>query len=407
MSVRIRFCLSAILTVLYIGGMAVYTVVQGPMEAKIAVSQLQDSAVQYGVARAGAMGAIPSIAFWALVIFLALIWLPAAYRLFRGTAPLLLLVSAAFLAGCGDYQQEIVEEIGPNETAFLVPLEGETKGGQGKFMSIDYLNTAKVATKRVTIPTRRKDTGRAYYNYVWIPTVKMIKVDRKPVTRVWTKGKESGTSVSNQAICVESRESVDFCVGAIAIGSITEEDAAKFLYNYAGKPLSQVMDEDVRGFLGSVLSREFGGRTLDVGRNEKNNIFAIALKETREFFASRGLSISQIGGTEGLQYTDPKIQTAINDTFVAENDKIKAGFEKAAQTLRNQLNVERATAERQSAEEFAKAQDAQIAKIRLEIEKMRAEALLEAAKKWTGNMPANIMPQGSQLLFGLDRPAGK
>ena len=42
---------------------------------------------------------------------------------------------------------EVNEIIETNETAFLVPLEGKSKEGQGKFMSIDYLEEAKIATK--------------------------------------------------------------------------------------------------------------------------------------------------------------------------------------------------------------------------------------------------------------------
>lgn len=386
---------------------------QGPIEAKIAVGQLSDGTASYAAARAGAMGVIPKVAFSLLVVLLLLVWLPVFLRSAggsRSTTPLLLVMSIGLLVGCaGPFQKEIVEEIASNETAFLVPLEGDTKGDQRKFMSIEYLNSpqVKVATKRVTIPTRKRDTGRMWGDFEWIPTMKLIKVDRTPVTRVWTQGKETGTSTSNQSICVESKESVDFCAGSIAIGAVTEEDAAKFLYHYAGKSLAVVMDQDVRGYLGAVLSREFGSRSLDKGRSEKNDIFAVAQKETQAFFAVRGVTISQIGGTEGLQYRDEKIQQAINATFVAENDKNTAENQRVAQEKRNQLNVDKAIAERKAAEEFAKAKEAQIAIRELEIRMLQAQATLEAAKKWNGQMPASIMPQGTNMLFGLDRPISK
>lgn len=402
---RTRIIVSMVLVLLYIITMSIYGMMQGPMEAKMAVGQLSDSAVQYSTARAGAMGAIPKIALVFFIGGMAITWISliCTGKTNRGRMALLLItVGLGMMVGCGPFQKEVIEEIAPNETAFLVPLEGATKSDQAKFMSIDYLNGAKVATKRVTIPTRRHDTGRMGSDFEWIPTMKLIKVDRTPVTRVWTQGKETGTNPSNQAICVESRESIDFCVGVIAIGAVTEDDAAKFLYHYAGKKLASVMDEDVRGYLGSVLSREFGSRTLEQGRTEKNEVFSTAQKETIDFFVTRGVTISKVGGTEGMQYRDSKIQEAINATFVAENDKNTAENQRQAQAKRNELNVAKAVAEREAAEEFAKAEKAQIAIRELEIRTIQAQATLEAARKWNGQMPASIMPQGTNMLFGLD-----
>lgn len=408
---RTRIVISVVSIMLYVATVSTYGMMQGPIEAKVAVGQLSDDTVQYSLARAGARGAIPKIALFLLTLGLLVTWLPVIMRSIEGhhgTMPLLLFLGLG-IVGCGPYQKEVIEEIAPNETAFMVPLEGQTKTDQAKFMSIDYLNSpaAKVATKRVTIPTRQHDTGRTWGDYEWIPTMKLIKVDRTPITRVWTQGKETGTTPSNQAICVESRESIDFCVGVIAIATVTEEDAAKFLYHYAGKKLADVMDQDVRGYLGAVLAREFGSRTLEQGRSEKNEIFSTAHTETVDFFATRGVIISKVGGTEGMQYRDNKIQEAINATFVAENDKNTAENQRQAQAKRNELNVAKAIAERKAAEEFAKAEKAQIAIRELEIRTIQAQATLEAARKWNGQMPASIMPQGTNLLFGLDQPTRK
>jgi hypothetical protein len=128
----------------------------------------------------------------------------------------------------------------------------------------------------------------------------------------------------------------------------------------------------------------------------------------RPYFKEYGITITNIGHAEGLIYDDPVIQTAINNNNVAEMDVKKAEQEYLAQKKRNETLVEKATAERKAAEEFAKAQDAQVAKIRLEIERTKAEALLTAAGKWQGQMPNSVLPQGSNLLFGLDSsPANK
>jgi len=406
---KTRIVLSILVLCSLLAGITIYNMMQGPIEGGAAIGQLADSDIKYAASRAVAMGAVKKLMWLGALALLAVIWATALGRRSNIAAKIIIICSMASLAtfGCGPMQVEVNEEIKPNETAFLVPLEGATKGGQAQFMSEDYLNTNKVAVKRVTIPTRQRNTGRLPGDFEWIPTMKLIRVDRTPVTRVWTRGKDTGTGSSNQAFCVESRESVDFCVGATSIASITEANAAKYQYHFAGKPLSTVMDEDIRGFASNILSREFGARTLDQARGEKSEIFTTAFKETAEFFESRGVTLLSFGGSEGLQYTDFKIQDAINRTFIAENDKNTAENERIAQEKRNALNVAKAVAEREAAEEFAKAKEAQTAIRELDIRMIQAQAMLEAAKNLKdlkGQLPS-VMPQGSMFLFGFDRSA--
>ncbi len=385
-----------------------YDTARGPIEGTAAVQQLQDNSATYVAARAVAVQQLlPRVIMWLALGGLIVIWGTLLLRLRNGRPAMGVIFVALFGVACGSPQLEVLEEIKPNETAFLVPLEGASKSGQGQFMSIEYLNANKVATKRVSIPTRQRTTGRGPGAYEWIPTVRVIKVDRTPVSRQWTMDPTTGTAKSNEALCVESRESIDFCVGVLAIAAIEEEDAAKFQYHYAGKPLVQVMDQDVRTFAGGILSREFGVRTLDQGRTQKADIFGKMETDTREFFKTRGVKILSMNGTEGLQYRDKNIQDGINATFRAEQDVKTAVNEKLAQDERNKRDVAKATAARQAAEEFAKAQQAQVAMLQLNIETMRAQAQLEAAKKWNGQVPQTILPQGAQMLFGLDAPSVK
>lgn len=316
---------------------------------------------------------------------------------------IVILFVSCILFSCSPYKKEIVEEIGTNETAFLVPLEGSSKEGQKQFMSIEYLNQAKVPTKRVSIPQRSLSLGRAWFNLEWIPTMKVIKVDRKPVTREWTADPGTGTSKTNQAIEVESRDSIGFYIGVNVTGLITEEDASKFLYYYAGKSLAVVIDENVRGKVSSILSREFGARQLSLCKSDKKEIQGILEKEVRDYFIGYGVTISNIGLVGGLTYTDPEIQKSINDAYTAEMKITQAENERLAQEKTNMKEVSIAVAQREAAQEFAKAQEAMVNKLKLEIEMKRAEALLEAAKKWNGITPANILPQGSNFLFGLDK----
>jgi len=113
----------------------------------------------------------------------------------------------------------------------------------------------------------------------------------------------------------------------------------------------------------------------------------------------RGITIDYIGGAEGLTFKDPAVQAGINKAFITENDKKVAIEEKFAQETRNAKNVGMAIAARQAAEEFAKAKEAQIAKVRLDIDMIRANAYLAAANKWDGKLPEKNHSARKQLLI--------
>lgn len=387
----------------------IYGMYEGPIESQIAVHQLDDNATTYGIAQAVASGAILKAINWTAGILLFFTWLVFIIKRRRFSKS----ISGAAVAfvfaitlvglggsGCGKYEVKPIEEIGPNETAFVVPLEGKTSD-QGKFMSVEYLEAAKVAAKRIEIPVRKRDLGRGWWNYEWLPTMRVIKVDRSPVTREWTKAKDTGTSTENQSFKVESKESIVFWVGATITTMVTEPDAAQFLYYYGGKSLAEITDQNVRGFLQSILSREFGLRNLDGGRGEKAQIFQAAFEEVRDNFAKFGVTVTNLGMSEGLNYENPDIQTAINAVFQKQMDVQQAQQEKLAQVERNDLMVKKAEAERKAAQEFAKAYESNIQLRQLAIQQTKANAMYKAAENWNGELPKNLMPANSGFLFGL------
>ena len=310
------------------------------------------------------------------------------------TSKIALLGSIVALTACmGKPDLEELVEIKPNETSFMIKLEGDTKTGQAKFMSEEFLEQNKVATKRISIPHRKRSTGNSSYDYEWIPTAKLVTVDRTPVSREWTSNEKTGTSARNEGIRVESVESIDFSIGVVMTASIPEDRAAKFLYNYAGKALKDVADQDIRTYVQAGLSREFGVLTLVDGQHQKKEIFDRVLTDTKAHFADLGVIINNLGYAEGMTYSDPAIQKAINDTYAAQQ---------SVQTAK--ARVQEATQTRLAAEEFAKAREAQVAKTQLEIEVLKAQAMVEFAKNVKPGMLPNIVPQGSQLMFGLDKP---
>jgi len=318
-------------------------------------------------------------------------------------ATLLTLSLLAALTSCGPAKVIPYETINTNETAFVVPLEGASKDNQGKFMSLDYLKEAKVATKRVMIPIKSYSTGRMWSDYKWIPTVRVIKVDRTPVTREWTSDETTGTTSKNEAIEVESLDSIGFKLGVNITAMIQENDASLFLYTYAGKSLANVVDQDVRGKVLSILSREFGSRDLAKCKKEKKVIFDLARNEVGEHFKKYGVTISNLGHSKGLTYVDKEIQDSINQAYVEEMNIQAQSKKNEAQTKINARNVSIAKAEKDAAVEFAKARIARTQMVELEIKKIKAEAFKELAARWDGKYPAQMMPESSNLLYNLGK----
>jgi len=320
------------------------------------------------------------------------------------------LMITAVCAACGPAKIEPIKEIKENETAFLVPLEGAAKDAEGnliqhKFMSVDYLNQAKVAAKRVVIPVRKRVVGKwpkLLGQFKWIPTMKVITVVRTPETREWTQEIETGTKKRDEALAAESSDSIAFRAGSTITAMIMEEDSAKFLYYFSGKPLTIIVDENVRGVVQSVLGEEFGSRTLDMCRSEKSVIFEIAFNAAKKHFKPLGVTIMNLGHVEGLKYDDDDIQTAINDNFKEEMNIIKKRNEKLAQVEINLKEESIATSKKNQALEFAKAAEAQIKQVHLEIAKIEAQAKLNMSVNWNGQLPEKILPSGSNLLLGLD-----
>jgi len=312
---------------------------------------------------------------------------------------LVLLVMVLGLTACGPAKTDRFKTIKPNETAFVIPVEGVTKAGQKAFMSVEFLNQQKVATKRIYLPLREISTGRWWWEYEWIPTVDIITVDRSPITREWTGDAKTGSTNKNQALWVESSDSIGFGVGVNLTAMILEEDAALFLYKYAGKSLSAIVDNNVRGRVNAILSREFAKYTLEVGRDKKNDIIDKVEKDTVDYFKKMGVTISNVGLSEGLVYEDKEIQNKINENFVAEMDISIKENQRLSQAKTNAMNIEIAEAEAVAASKWAAAAEDRKKQIDVKIAQMLAEAKLTMAKKWDGKLPANLIPQDNPLIM--------
>jgi regulator of protease activity HflC (stomatin/prohibitin superfamily) len=225
-------------------------------------------------------------------------------------------------------------EIDTSESAFLIPLEGDTTN-QATFQSVKFLEEKKVAAKRIQITHRWNQTGYWSINGHWLPAVKLIKVDRRPITREWTKSAKSGTSPKDEAIHAETKDSINFSTGISCTAYIPEDLAAVFLYSYPSKSLADMMDMEVRARIQQLVAEEAGKFELDKLRYNKSEVMKAVKEDVVPFFRKKGIEITTIAMVGGFHYENPEIQRAIDDAAKASQLKVAAEAEREAQEVKN------------------------------------------------------------------------
>ena len=356
-----------------------------------------------------------------VIIAVAIAWwlVRQPRRSARRDWPQLILVSTMSifaLTGCiRSYDRQEYAETDTSETGFLIPLEGNT-GTQARFQSEEYLRELKVAAKRVQITHRWSQEGRLPNSGRWIGTVRLIKVNRSPITREWTAEATTGTTAKNQAIWIESSDSIGFSMGFTCTAFIPEEQAAKFLYWYPSGSLADVMDSEVRGRIQQVAAEIAAKYPLDVLRAKKQEISDAVKRDITEFFAQRGVVITTIGMFGGMTYENGEIQKAIDNTVIAqqlkvvneakweaqqrENDRVtleaNAIAERARRIAAGEADAKKigAAAEAQAIRDVNKAlaearQNPLLYQLRsLEVERARVE-------RWNGQYPGYLLQTGA------------
>ena len=306
------------------------------------------------------------------------------------------------MVGCKPYNKPEFVTITPSQTAFLVPLVGDTTD-QSVFESEEALNSLKVATKEVQIPKREVKIGRFFTDVEYRPSATLILVERKPETREWTASKATGTSINNQGIMAESEESIGFTTSMNVSAQINEEDAAKFLYRYNNKTLASIMDTEIRAMIEGKFVEECAKRTLEEIQVEKEEIMKVVSDDVIPYFAERGISITVLALKGTLVYENPEIQTSIDNEF------------KAAQELKTQadINAKNLT----QAETTAKADKIE-AEAKAEVLMIEANAIAEANQvisasitdavlknkyyeTWDGKLPATVVGEDANMMFQI------
>lgn len=288
---------------------------------------------------------------------------------------LLLVLMVACFAGCRrPYDKPEFITIEPSQTAFLVPLVGDSTN-QASFESEEMLAQAKVATKEIQIPHRWVQTGRRHWVGEWRDSATVIIVERKPVSRSWESGDSSAAS-ANKAIFGETSDAIGIYVGMNCSAQIEEKDAAKFLYRYNNTPLETIIDTDIK----KMVEDQFNIATSQYKSTElhthKGDIIDFVKKNVTNYFAEYGITITVLGIKEGFSFENPEIQQALDAKFSSEQDLV-------IQQNKNEAALAKAEAEAEAAIIAAKA--------KAEATKIAAEAEAEANAKVAASLTDEIL----------------
>ena len=238
----------------------------------------------------------------------------------------------------------------PNESAFWIPDVGNNKDSQAKLDSEAYYEANKLAMKRFVVPHVKLSgsagnsmfSGWDYY----VPTGRLIIVDRTPQSREWVKGAERGTSKGDESFPCQSKEGINIGVG-VSIGvEVTEDNASKFLYHfgvmpptvigqdgreyyanrsdpatiftsvYYGRSLSSVTDDVVRKKIQTLMCNEIAKRTFDGANNDQVQIMEDVTKSATSYLSDYGIKLDFLGYADTWTF-DKDVQHAINQKYEA------------------------------------------------------------------------------------------
>jgi hypothetical protein len=293
--------------------------------------------------------------------------------------------------GCRPYGADDVYNIEPSQTAFLVPLEGQTSS-QGKFHSEEFLAKSLVPVKRVYVSQTWRKTGYLWISGEYIPSSRVIIVERKPGTREWTASEDNpGTAESDQALRAASKEGIALLARMNCSAQIDEADAPKFLFRYNNKPLHDVMDTDLRARVEANFVEICSEKTLDDILEHKGAIMSKVRNDVLPYFKDRGINITVLGLKGEFSFPDPTIAEAINKRFTEAKNK-------QTQLETNARLISKATADATAAKVMQSAQGEKYLKYQIELEKLKLQNVIWA--KWDGSWPS-VMSGGSNMLFQI------
>ncbi len=232
----------------------------------------------------------------------------------------------------------------PNESAFWIPDAGANKDNQAQIESEAYLNANKVALKRFVVPHTKLSGSGSFYDF-YVPSGRLIIVDRTPFSREWVDATDRGTSKRREGFPCQSREGLNIAVGVSIGTSVTEANAAKYLYRfgvvspqgdrsdpkiifssvYYSRKLAEVMDDVGRKKVQTLVCDEVTARSFDQANNEAVKIMESVKQKAADYFNAVGITLDFIGWADTFTF-DPQVQEAVNRRYIATQDQAIAAL---------------------------------------------------------------------------------
>lgn len=341
----IRIAFTVVITGVYLFLIGAFTPVATLIAGKAAGQQFENSDLSY-LQAIYTMNVLSGIGLLLTSLFLltvaAIWWAPVRKLIAQITAAVLAfgLLAPGAHAFFEKADRTEAYTIMPNESAFWIPDVGASSS-QAQLESEAFLNEKKLAVKRFIIPHQKLSGsgGWAAWDY-YVPAGRLIIVDRTPYSREWVDADDRGTSKKKEGFPCQSKEGINITVG-ISIGtSVTERDAAKFLYRfgvtppkgdrtdgnviftsvYNGRSLEQVMDDVGRKKVQTLVCGQIGNRTFDAANDEAGAIIAAVEEASKTYFAAVGITLDFIGWGDTFEF-DKDVQAAVNRRYVATQDE--------------------------------------------------------------------------------------
>ncbi len=282
-----------------------------------------------------------------LVVFVGIWWSPAKHLLRALIAIGLLLPVLQSRPAMAYYDKTDFTEaytILPNESGFWIPDSGANKDRQAQFESEAYLNSNRVALKRFIVPHAKLQGSGSFFDF-YVPAGRLIIVDRTPFSREWVDATDRGTSRRREGFPCQSREGINIAVGVSIGASVTEANAAKYLYRfgvlppvgersdprtifnsvYYSRKLADIMDDVGRKKMQTLVCDEITARSFDKTNEEAVEIMAAVKQKAAAYFADIGVTLDFVGWADTFTF-DQAIQEAVNRRYVASQDQAIAAM---------------------------------------------------------------------------------
>lgn len=223
----------------------------------------------------------------------------------------LLFAMAVMFTGCvRPYDKPEYVEIGPNETAFVIPMftddNVKTEDQVHLNENVEFYQRNMVSSKLIQIPHKWIKTGRFARSGYYKGTVRVITVDLTP---------RSGNWLANDAnaIKVETAASQGITIPMSYTIRIKPEDAALYLSYYKAVDFQSVIDTQINRFFAQEAGKSFHNVEYKDVAKQRDIILGDAVEKTKAHFKAQGITIDQLAIVDGLVYDDKSLQTNIDE----------------------------------------------------------------------------------------------